>query len=157
MAARELDVREAGELIGRSYARARPLYRIHMAVEPIKKALIGGELDARGAIEVDRVFNALEKAVGNEDALKRVDKLLARIVREKWPIRRIEQHAKKVAGGDDEESAVATSSGLSGEAVTAAPATVNRSTETTPDEAAPVVGSRRHRGGARHAASAVHA
>jgi hypothetical protein len=44
-----------------------------------------------------------------------------------------------VAGGEDEESAVATSSGLSGEAVTAAPATVNRSTETTPDEAAPVV------------------
>jgi ParB/RepB/Spo0J family partition protein len=139
MGARDLDVREAGELIGRSYAQARRLYRIHMAVEPIKKALIRGELDARGAIEVDRVFNALEKAVGNEEALKRVEKLLERIVREKWPIRRIEQHAKKVAGGDDEESAVATSSGLSGEAVTAAPATVNRSAETTPDEAAPVV------------------
>jgi hypothetical protein len=108
-----------------------------MAVEPIKKALIRGELDARGAIEVDRVFKALEKAVGNEEALKRVEKLLDRIVRERWPIRRIEQHAKKVAGGDDEESAA--SSGLSGEAVTAAPATVTRSAGTTPDEAAPVV------------------
>ena len=60
-------------------------------------------------------------------------------MREKWPIRRIEQHAKKVAGGDDEESAVATSSALSGEAVTAVPATVDRSADTTPDEPAPVV------------------
>jgi ParB/RepB/Spo0J family partition protein len=138
MGARDLDVREAGELIGRSYAQARRLYRIHMAVEPIKKALIRGELDARGAIEVDRVFNALEKAVGNEEALKRVEKLLERIVREKWPIRRIEQHAKKVAGGDDEESAVATSSGPSGEGATAAPATGSRSADATPDEAAKV-------------------
>ncbi|WP_242370718.1 ParB/RepB/Spo0J family partition protein [Anaeromyxobacter sp. SG26] len=138
MGARDLDVREAGELIGRSYAQARRLYRIHMAVEPIKKALIRGELDARGAIEVDRVFNALEKAVGNGEALKRVEKLLERIVLEKWPIRRIEQHAKKVAGGEDEESSA--SSGLSGEAVTAAPAAVgNRSADTTPDEAAKVV------------------
>lgn len=138
MAARDLDVREAGELIGRSYAQARRLYRIHMAVGPIKKALIRGELDPRGAIEVDRVFNALEKAVGNEEALKRVEKLLERVVREKWPIRRIEQHAKKVAGGEDEESSA--SSGLSGEAVTAAPPAVgNRSADTTPDEAAKVV------------------
>ncbi|WP_198133795.1 ParB/RepB/Spo0J family partition protein [Anaeromyxobacter dehalogenans] len=140
MGARDLDVREAGELIGRSYAQARRLYRIHMAIEPIKKALIRGELDARGAIEVDRVFNALEKAVGNEEALKRVDKLLERIVREKWPIRRIEQHAKKVAGGDDEESAALTNSGLSGEAVSAASTAVgNRSSDTTPEEAAEVV------------------
>jgi ParB/RepB/Spo0J family partition protein len=160
MGARDLDVREAGELIGRSYAQARRLYRIHMAVEPIKKALIRGELDARGAIEVDRVFNALEKAVGNEEALKRVDKLLERIVREKWPIRRIEQHAKKVAGGDDEESAVATSSGLSDEAVTAAPATGNpeRGYDARRSGAGRRAGgSRRDRGGARHAASAVHA
>jgi ParB family chromosome partitioning protein len=141
MAARELEVREAGELIGRSYAQARRLYRIHMAVEPIKKALIRGELDARGAIEVDRVFNAVAKAVGNEEALKRVEKLLERIVREKWSIRRIEQHAKKAAGGDGEESAAATSSGPSGEAVTAALSAAGgpRAAATTSEEAAEVV------------------
>ena len=103
MEAREIDVREAGALIGRSYAQARRLYRVHMAVEPIKQALIRGELDARGAIEVDRIFNAVAETAGKEEALKRVEKLLERIVREKWPIRRIEQHAKKVAGGADEE------------------------------------------------------
>jgi len=109
MEAREIDVREAGELIGRSYAQARRLYRIHMAVEPIKQALIRGELDARGAIEVDRISNALAETVGKEEALKRVEKLLERIVREKWPIRRIEQHAKKVAGGGTEDGLVIAS------------------------------------------------
>jgi ParB family transcriptional regulator, chromosome partitioning protein len=103
MEARESDVREAGALIGRSYAQARRLYRVHMAVEPIKQALIRGELDARGAIEVDRIFNALAETAGKDEALKRVEKLLERIVREKWPIRRIEQHAKKVAGGATDE------------------------------------------------------
>jgi ParB family chromosome partitioning protein len=103
MEAREIDVREAGALIGRSYAQARRLYRIHMAVEPIKQALIRGQLDARGAIEVDRIFNAVAETAGKDEALKRVEKLLERIVREKWPIRRIEQHAKKIAGGDTEE------------------------------------------------------
>jgi ParB family transcriptional regulator, chromosome partitioning protein len=108
MEAREIDVREAGALIGRSYAQARRLYRVHMAGEPIKQALIRGELDARGAIEVDRIFNALAETVGKDEALKRVEKLLERIVREKWPIRRIEQHAKKVAGGaTDEEMEIA--------------------------------------------------
>jgi ParB/RepB/Spo0J family partition protein len=94
MEAREVDVRDAGALIGRSYAQARRLYRIQ---------LIRGELDARGAIEVDRIFNAVAGAAGKDEALKRVEKLLERIVREKWPIRRIEQHAKKIAGGDTEE------------------------------------------------------
>jgi ParB family transcriptional regulator, chromosome partitioning protein len=103
MEAREIDVREAGALIGRSYAQARRLYRVHMAVEPIKQALIRGELDARGAIEVDRIFNAFAETAGKDEALKRVEKLLERIVRQKWPIRRIEQHAKKVAGGANEE------------------------------------------------------
>jgi ParB family transcriptional regulator, chromosome partitioning protein len=102
MEAREIDVREAGELIGRSYAQARRLYRIHTAVEPIKQALIRGDLDARGAIEVDRIFNALASTAGKEDALKRTEKLLDRIVGERWPIRRIEQHAKKIAGGGEE-------------------------------------------------------
>ena len=99
MDARDVDVREAGELIGRSYAQARRLYRIHMAVEPIKRALISGEIDARAAIEVDRIFNALAAATSKEVALRRTEKLLERIVKEKWTIRRIEAHAKKVAGG----------------------------------------------------------
>lgn len=102
MEAREIDVREAGELIGRSYAQARRLYRIHTAVEPIKQALIRGDLDARGAIEVDRIFNALAETAGKQEALKRTEKLVDRIVRERWPIRRIEQHAKKIAGGGEE-------------------------------------------------------
>jgi ParB family chromosome partitioning protein len=102
MEAREIDVREAGELIGRSYAQARRLYRIHTAIEPIKQALMRGDLDARGGIEVDRIFNALAETAGKEEALNRTAKLLDRIVREQWPIRRIEQHAKKIAGGGEE-------------------------------------------------------
>lgn len=103
METRGVEVREAGELIGRSYAQARRLYRIHMAIEPIKRALICGEIDARAAIEVDRIFNALGAKARKEEAQARAEKLLERIVREKWPIRRIEAHAKKVAGGADDE------------------------------------------------------
>ena len=73
-----------------------------MAIEPIKQALIREQLDARGAIEVDRIYNAFEERAGRDEALSRTEKLLERIVREKWPIRRIEKHAKKVAGGGGE-------------------------------------------------------
>lgn len=104
METRGVEVREAGELIGRSYSQARRLYRIHMAIEPIKRALICGEIDARAAIEVDRIFNALAAKASKEEAQHRAEKLLERIVRERWPIRRIEAHAKKVAGGAAEEA-----------------------------------------------------
>lgn len=117
MDSRNLDVREAGELIGRSYPQARRLYRIHMAIDAIKQAVIRGQLDARGAIEVDRIYNALLGRVGRDEALGRTQKLLERIVKEKWPIRRIEKHAKEIAGGacdDDAAEPVAADSGATG-------------------------------------------
>lgn len=103
MDSRNVDVREAGELIGRSYAQARRLYRIHMAIEPIKQALIREQLDARGAIEVDRIYNSFAERIGRDEAMHRTERLLDRIVREKWPIRRIEKHAKKIAGGGEDD------------------------------------------------------
>lgn len=97
MESRELDVQAAGELIGRSDIQARRLYRIHSTIEPIKQAVLRGDLDARAAIEVDRIYNNF--AGGGVDArveaAGRIEKLIARVVEEKWSIRRLEQYGKK--------------------------------------------------------------
>jgi ParB family chromosome partitioning protein len=105
MEARKLDVREAGELMGRSYAQSRRLHRIAMAIEPIKQAILRGELDARAAIEVDRVYNAFaqkDMTVGLAEAGRKTEQLIERIVREGWSIRRLEQYAKKTAGSESQ-------------------------------------------------------
>lgn len=97
MESRQVDVRAAGEILGRSYVQARRLYRIHTAIAPIKEAIVRGDLDARAAIEVDRIHNAHVRRGGPEEGRRRIEELLERIVREKWSVRRIEQHAKRVA------------------------------------------------------------
>jgi ParB family transcriptional regulator, chromosome partitioning protein len=131
MEVRQLDVREAGELMGRSYIQARRLHRIHTAVAPIKDAVRNGDLDARAAVEVVRIYNTLaQKDLSPElrDTVTRVEKLIERIVREKWSARRIEQYATKLgagAGEDDAEVAGASAPAprpTSGEAACPAPA-----------------------------------
>ena len=121
MEARKLDVREAGELMGRSYAQSRRLHRIAVAIEPIKQAILRGDLDARAAIEVDRVYNAFaqkDMTVGLAEAVRKTEQLIERIVREGWSIRRLEQFAKKTAGagGEPEESGSPKSEELRAEA-----------------------------------------
>jgi ParB family chromosome partitioning protein len=136
MDARDIDVREAGELIGRSYAQARRLYRIHMAIEPIKQAIVRGDLDARAGIEVDRIFKALAAGASKEEAQRRTEKLLERIVREKWPIRRIEAQAKRVAGGGDDQ----VEGGLEHDEVAASPAQpAERRCAADPENGAPEI------------------
>lgn len=103
MESREIDVRAAGELIGRSYAQARRLYRIHMAIEPIKQAIVRGDLDARGGIEVDRIYNSFVEKSGKEEGRRLTEQLLERVVAEKWSVRRIEQYATRLSGGNDDE------------------------------------------------------
>jgi hypothetical protein len=97
MRSRALDVRAAGELIGLSYAQARRLSRIHLAIPPIKQAVACGDLHARAAIELDRIHNAHVKSAGPEEGQRQTEELLDRILRERWSVRRIEEHAKRVA------------------------------------------------------------
>jgi ParB family transcriptional regulator, chromosome partitioning protein len=114
MEARQLDVRKAGELMGRSYIQARRLHRLHTAVEPIKNAVRHGDLDARAAVEVIRIYNTLaQKDFSPElrESVARIEGLIERIVREKWSARRIEQYATKLgAGGGEDEADAAGSS-----------------------------------------------
>jgi ParB family chromosome partitioning protein len=108
MEVRQLDVRQAGELMGRSYIQARRLHRLHTAVAPIKDAVRRGDLDARAAVEVIRIYNTLaQKDLSPElrDTAARIEKLIARIVAEKWSSRRIEQYATKLGAGAGEEDA----------------------------------------------------
>jgi ParB family transcriptional regulator, chromosome partitioning protein len=108
MEVRQLDVREAGELMGRSYIQARRLHRIHTAVGPIKDAVRRGDLDARAAVEVIRIYNTLaQKDLSPElrDTGARIEKLIERIATEKWSARRIEQYATKLGAGAGEEDA----------------------------------------------------
>lgn len=108
METRGIDVREAGELMGRSYIQARRLHRLHRAVEPIKTAVVSGDLDARAAVEVTRIYNTLaqkDMSVELRDTTSRVAKLIERIVRERWSARRLEQYATKLGAGANEEDA----------------------------------------------------
>jgi ParB/RepB/Spo0J family partition protein len=110
METRAIDVREAGELMGRSYIQARRLHRLHHAVDSIKQVVANGELDPRAAVEVIRIYNKLaqtDMSVELRDTASRVTKLIERIVRERWTYRRIEQYATKLGAGASEEDAEA--------------------------------------------------
>jgi ParB family chromosome partitioning protein len=106
MQSRGLDVRAAGELMGRSYIQARRLQRLHLAITPIKEAVARGDLDGRAAVEVIRIYNTLARSDSSEglvSSAERIERLIERIAREKWSTRRIEQYATKLgASGDDE-------------------------------------------------------
>ncbi|MCM2333304.1 MAG: ParB/RepB/Spo0J family partition protein [Anaeromyxobacteraceae bacterium] len=108
METRGIEVREAGELMGRSYIQARRLHRLHKAIGPIKQAVISGDLDARAAVEVTRIYNTLaqkDMSVELRDTTSRISKLIERVVREKWSARRLEQYATKLGAGASEEDA----------------------------------------------------
>jgi hypothetical protein len=69
-------------------------------------------------VEVVRIYNTLAKtdlSVELRDTAAKVEKLIERIVREKWSARRIEQYATKLGAGASEEEAEA------GASVTTAP------------------------------------
>jgi ParB family transcriptional regulator, chromosome partitioning protein len=107
MESRGVDVLEAGELMGKSPMQARRLHRIHLAVDPIKSAVARGQLDARAAVEVIRIYNKVAREDASEgklNALKTIEALIDQIVTEEWSIRRIEQYALEVAARGDSVS-----------------------------------------------------
>jgi ParB family chromosome partitioning protein len=102
MEARGIDVREAGELMGKSYRQARRLQQIHAAPAPVRRALGRGEIDLRLALELVRVFNAYareDESPARKVALRRIDALVERVVRDEWSVKRLESYAAKVVGG----------------------------------------------------------
>jgi ParB family chromosome partitioning protein len=108
MESRGIDVREAGELIGRGYRQARRLLQLHTAAAPIKKALARGQIDARAATELVRIFTNYargDESPGNAKALRRIDTLIERIVSQQWSLRTVEQFAARVAGGAEAQGA----------------------------------------------------
>ncbi len=108
MEARGIDVREAGELIGKGYRQARRLQQLHTAAPPIKRALARGQIDARVAVEMIRVFNRFvreDESPSSAVALRRIESLIERVVRDQWSLKRIEQYAARVAGGGGSEAA----------------------------------------------------
>jgi ParB family chromosome partitioning protein len=102
-----LDAGKAGELIGRSYQKARRLLQIHEAPEAVKEAIVRGRIDARAALELVRIHNRLLRR-GGPDAQRRaaaeVEAVLDRVMKEGWTIRRLEAHAKEVAEGSRKEA-----------------------------------------------------
>src|SRR5512143_2691647 len=102
MEARGIDVRQAGELIGTGYRQARRLHQIHMAAPPIRRALARGQIDSRVATELVRIFGIFAREDETPErvvALRRIDSLIERIVREQWPLRRLERYGARIAGG----------------------------------------------------------
>jgi ParB family chromosome partitioning protein len=151
MESRGLDVREAGELMGRSYIQSRRLHRLHMAIDPIKQAVLRGDLDARAAVEVIRIYNTFaqtDMSVELRDTAARIEKLIQRAAREKWSARRLEQYATKLGAGASEEEAEGASSTVSAQRPesarqprsvgTASPATPPSAPNAPPDEAGEV-------------------
>jgi len=101
MEVRGIEVREAGELMGRSYRQARRLQQIHAAPAPIRRALGRGEVDLRMALELIRTFNAYareDESPSGKVAARRIDALVERVVREAWSVKRLERFAAKAAG-----------------------------------------------------------
>jgi ParB family chromosome partitioning protein len=101
MESRGIDVREAGELIGKGYRQARRLLQLHTAAPPIKKAIARGQIDPRVAGELVRLFTSYareDETPGNAVALRRIDALIGRIAGEEWPLRRVERYVARVVG-----------------------------------------------------------
>ncbi len=102
MEARGIDVRQAGELIGRGYRQARRLLQLHATAPPIKRAVARGQIDPRIAVELIRVFNVFAReddSATSAVALRRIDNVIERVVREQWSLKRVEQYAVRIGGG----------------------------------------------------------
>ena len=105
-----LDAEDAGRLIGRSYLQARRLLQIHEAPQPVRDAVVSGLIDTRAALELVRIHNRLARRPGpnaRKRAVAEVDELIDRVVSERWTIRRLEAHAKRVAQGEARDRAPA--------------------------------------------------
>jgi ParB family chromosome partitioning protein len=62
MEALSLDAGKAGELLGRSYQRAR--LQVHEAPQVLKDAVVSGLVDARAALDLVRIYNKLAQGPG---------------------------------------------------------------------------------------------
>jgi ParB/RepB/Spo0J family partition protein len=130
MELRGVDAREAGALIGRSYPQARRLIQLHTAPAPIKRAVARRQVDGRAALELTRVFNKMAREDSTPErtvALRRIEKVVERVAREKWTFRRLERYAAKFTGrgGEDEDAALPTGQGLSEDTSGSAEATAS--------------------------------
>ncbi len=109
MEARGVDVKEAGELIGKTYRQARRLHQLHTAAAPIKRAVVRGQLDARTALEMVRIHNRFareDSSASGGVALRRIERLIDRFVAEQWSVRKLEQYAARLEGrqGESDDS-----------------------------------------------------
>ncbi len=107
MEARSIDVKEAGELLGKSQRQARRLLQLHTAAAPIKKAAARGQLDARAAVELVRVHNRYvreDPSPTGSEALKRIERLVERFVKEEWSVRRLEQFVARLEAKEAPDS-----------------------------------------------------
>ncbi|MBI5068693.1 MAG: ParB/RepB/Spo0J family partition protein [Deltaproteobacteria bacterium] len=112
MEERGLDVKEAGELMGKSARQARRMLQLNAAAAPIKRAVARGQLDGRVALEMVRIHNRFareDESPSGARALKRIERLIERFVGEGWSMRRLETLAAKLEAGkaDADESDVA--------------------------------------------------
>lgn len=99
MEARGIDVKEAGELLGKSQRQARRLLQLHAAAAPIKRAVARGQVDARAALELVRVHNRFAREDASPSgvtALKRIERLVERYVGEGWTMRKLERYAARL-------------------------------------------------------------
>lgn len=107
MEARSIDVKEAGELLGKSQRQARRLLQLHTAAAPIRKAAARGQVDARAAVELVRVHNRYvreDPSPAGSEALKRIERLVERFVKEEWSVRRLEQFVARLEAKDASDS-----------------------------------------------------
>ena len=105
MVERKIDVKEAGELIGKLPRQARRLLQLHSAVAPIKRAIVRGQVESRAALEFVRIHNQFvreDPSPGGSVALRRIDRLIERFLTEGWNVRRLERFASKPGQGDEE-------------------------------------------------------
>ena len=111
MAQRGIDVKEAGALMGRTYAQARRLRRIYNAPLLVKAKLRSRDLSPRVAIELLRVYNVYlreDPSDAKERATGRFERLVDKVVEEGWSRKALEAFAKKIGvvaegNGEDEE------------------------------------------------------
>jgi ParB/RepB/Spo0J family partition protein len=98
MEIRGIDVREAGELMGKSYRQAKRLQQIHAAAPPIKKALASGKIDGRAANELVRIFAVFareDETPGSAVALRRIEALVEKVAAGGWSLRKLEQYGAR--------------------------------------------------------------
>lgn len=94
MEERQVDAKEAGELLGKSQRQVRRLLQLHEAAAPIKRAVARRQLDARAAVELVRIHKVYlreDETPSGVKALRRIERLIERYVREQWPVRRLEK------------------------------------------------------------------